>query len=98
MGCLQAIHLRPYRDPQGVTHRELDAALSLFPESARTGWTATDDVVAYAAIRRCLATGAPFLGTCAGFQYTCVDLVRSRAGLHSASHAESDPDGDALVI
>jgi CTP synthase (UTP-ammonia lyase) len=104
-----------------LTHRELDAALSLFPEEARAGWTATDDpaarhlddvcgvwlvpgspyrddAAAYAAIRHCLTTGAPFLGTCAGFQYACVELARSRAGLRAASHAESDPGGDALVV
>jgi CTP synthase (UTP-ammonia lyase) len=109
------------RDPRYLTHRELDAALALFPDNARVGWTATDDVAArrlddacgvwlvpgspyrddaaaYAAIRHCLATGTPFLGTCAGFQYACVELARSRAGLHTATHAESDPDGDALVV
>jgi CTP synthase (UTP-ammonia lyase) len=109
------------RDPRYLTHRELDAALALFPDSARAGWTATDDpaarrlddacgvwlvpgspyrddAAAYAAIRRCLATGTPFLGTCAGFQYACVELARSRAGLPSASHAESDPGGEELVV
>jgi CTP synthase (UTP-ammonia lyase) len=109
------------RDPRYLTHRELDAALSLFPEHAQAAWTATDDqaarhledacgvwlvpgspyrddAAAYAAIRRCLASGTPFLGTCAGFQYACVELARSRAGLHSASHAESDPEGSALVV
>jgi len=109
------------RDPKHLTHRELDAALSLFPDDARTGWTGTDDpaarclddacgvwlvpgspyrddATAYAAIRHCLATGTPFLGTCAGFQYACVELARSRAGLHAASHAESDPGGDELVV
>jgi CTP synthase (UTP-ammonia lyase) len=105
------------RDPNYVTHRELDAALTLFPESARTGWTRTDDpaarqlddacgvwlvpgspyrddAAAYAAIRHCLATGTPFLGTCAGFQYACIELARSRAGLQAATHAESSPGGD----
>jgi CTP synthase (UTP-ammonia lyase) len=57
-----------------------------------------DDAAVYAAIRHCLATGTPFLGTCAGFQYACVELARSRAGLRSASHAESDPDGETLVV
>jgi len=106
------------RDPNYLTHRELDAALSLFPESARAGWTSTDDpaacqlddacgvwlvpgspyrddATAYAAIRHCLATGTPFLGTCAGFQYACIELARSRAGLHAATHAESAPGGDS---
>jgi CTP synthase (UTP-ammonia lyase) len=109
------------RDPRYLTHRELDAALALFPDHARAGWTATDnpaarhlddacgvwlvpgspyrdDAAAFAAIRRCLDTNTPFLGTCAGFQYACVELARCRGGLPSASHAESDPDGDALVV
>jgi CTP synthase (UTP-ammonia lyase) len=109
------------RDPRYLTHRELDAALALFPEGACAGWTGTDDpearnledacgvwlvpgspyrddAAAYAAIQHCLATGTPFLGTCAGFQYACVELARSRVGLHSASHAESDPNGDKLVV
>lgn len=109
------------RDPTHFTHRELDAALSLFPEHARTGWTGTDDpaarrlddacgvwlvpgspyrddAAAYAAIRHCLATGTPFLGTCAGFQYACVELARSRAGLHAATHAENDPGGGEVVV
>jgi CTP synthase (UTP-ammonia lyase) len=109
------------RDPQRFTHREIDAALSLFLDSARTGWTSTDDpaarrlddacgvwllpgspyrddTAAYAAIRHCLATGTPFLGTCAGFQYACVELARSRAGLRAATHAESDPGADELVV
>jgi CTP synthase (UTP-ammonia lyase) len=109
------------RDLRYLTHRELDAALALFPDIARAGWTATDapaarhledacgvwlvpgspyrdDEAAYAAIRHCLVTGTPFLGICAGFQYACVELARSRAGLQSASHAESDPGGDELVV
>jgi CTP synthase (UTP-ammonia lyase) len=104
-----------------LTHREVDAALSLFPDCTRPEWTSTDapaarcldeacgvwlvpgspyrdDAAAYAAIRHCLATGTPFLGTCAGFQYACVELARSRGGLHAASHAESDPGGDELVV
>jgi CTP synthase (UTP-ammonia lyase) len=109
------------RDLRYLTHRELDAALALFPDSTRPGWTATDDPAArhledacgvwlvpgspyrddeaaYAAIRHCLVTGTPFLGTCAGFQYACVELARSLASLPSASHAESDPGGDELVV
>lgn len=109
------------RDLRYLTHRELDAALALFPESTRTGWTATDDPAArrledacgvwlvpgspyrddetaYAAIRHCLVTTTPFLGTCAGFQYACVELARSLADLPSARHAESDPGGDELVV
>ena len=57
-----------------------------------------DDAAAFAAIRHCLDARTPFLGTCAGFQYACVELARSLAGLQSAAHAELEPDGSDLVI
>lgn len=57
-----------------------------------------DDDAARAAIHHCLDTGTPFLGTCGGFQYACVELARSRAGVQGATSAELDPDGDALVV
>lgn len=109
------------RDTTHLTHREIDAALAVFPDDARTGWTATDDPsarsladadgvwllpgtpyrddkAAFAAIDHCLDTGTPFLGTCGGFQYACVGLARSRAGVAAAAHAESDPDAEAPVV
>lgn len=57
-----------------------------------------DDDAARAAIHHCLDTGTPFLGTCGGFQYACVELVRSLAGVSGATSAELDPGGDALVV
>ena len=57
-----------------------------------------DDDTARAAIHHCLDTGTPFLGTCGGFQYACVELARARAGVSRAASAELDPDGDALVV
>jgi CTP synthase (UTP-ammonia lyase) len=57
-----------------------------------------DDDIAFGAIRNCLATGTPFLGTCGGFQYACVELARSRAGVGAAASAELAPDGEALVV
>jgi CTP synthase (UTP-ammonia lyase) len=57
-----------------------------------------DDDAAFAAIRHCLATGTPFLGTCGGFQYACVELARMRAGVSAAASAEAAPDGEALVV
>jgi len=57
-----------------------------------------DDDAARAAIHHCVDTGTPFLGTCGGFQYACVELARSRAGVSRATTAELDPDGDALVV
>ena len=50
-----------------------------------------DAEAAFAAIRHCLATGTPFLGTCGGFQHALVELARSRAGIAEAAHEESDP-------
>jgi CTP synthase (UTP-ammonia lyase) len=109
------------RDLAFLTHREVDAALELFPASSGVRWHATDvlteatmaaatgvwllpgtpyrnDDTAYAAIRHCLDTGTPFLGTCGGFQYACVELARRLAGVDEAAHAESEPGATALVI
>jgi CTP synthase (UTP-ammonia lyase) len=57
-----------------------------------------DDAAAYGAIAYCLRTGTPYLGTCAGFQYACVQLARMRAGQDDAAHAESDPDAPDPVV
>lgn len=106
------------RNPEHLTHRELDAAFELMPTG---GWVATDsdearalddvdgvwllpgspyrsDDAAYAAIRHCLSSGVPFLGTCGGFQYACVELARALAGVGGAAHAESDPEAAELVV
>jgi CTP synthase (UTP-ammonia lyase) len=74
---------------------ELDAvdAVWLLP-----GTPYRDDDTARAAIHHCLETGTPFLGTCGGFQYACVELARVRAGVSDATSAELDPDGSALVV
>jgi CTP synthase (UTP-ammonia lyase) len=109
------------RNPDFLTHREIDSALQLLPADVDCRWVATDDPrarelasydgvwllpgtpyrddeAAYAAIGHCLDTGTPFLGTCGGFQYAAVALVRARLGLAEAGHAESDPDADQHVI
>jgi CTP synthase (UTP-ammonia lyase) len=57
-----------------------------------------DDDAAYSAIAHCLRTGTPYLGTCAGFQYACVQLARAWAGNDDAAHAESDPDTPDPVV
>jgi CTP synthase (UTP-ammonia lyase) len=57
-----------------------------------------DDDAAYDAIAHCLRTGTPYLGTCAGFQYACVQLARTRAGQDDAAHAESDPEPPDPVV
>jgi CTP synthase (UTP-ammonia lyase) len=75
--------------------RDLDSAdgVWLLP-----GTPYRDDAAAYAAIDYCLESETPFLGTCGGFQYACLALARSQAGIDSAAHAESDPEGEALVV
>jgi CTP synthase (UTP-ammonia lyase) len=57
-----------------------------------------DDDAAFDAIRHCLKAGTPFLGTCGGIQYACVELARALAGVTGAAHAESDPNGEQHVI
>jgi CTP synthase (UTP-ammonia lyase) len=57
-----------------------------------------DDAVAYAAIDYCRRSGLPFLGTCGGFQYACVELARTLAGIAGAAHAETSPDADDLIV
>jgi CTP synthase (UTP-ammonia lyase) len=57
-----------------------------------------DDGAAYGAIAHCLRNGTPYLGTCAGFQYACVQLARMRAGKADAAHAESDPEAPDPVV
>jgi CTP synthase (UTP-ammonia lyase) len=75
--------------------RDLDSAdgVWLLP-----GTPYRDDTAAYAAIEHCRRSGTPFLGTCGGFQYACVDLARSLAAITGAAHAESDPDASELVV
>jgi CTP synthase (UTP-ammonia lyase) len=55
-----------------------------------------DDDAVLAAISRARESGLPLLGTCGGFQYIVIELARSLAGI-DAHHAETAPDGEALV-
>jgi CTP synthase (UTP-ammonia lyase) len=56
-----------------------------------------DDPVVYEAIRFAREHGMPILGTCGGCQYMAVEFARNVAGMTSAAHAETDPDGQELV-
>jgi CTP synthase (UTP-ammonia lyase) len=108
------------RNPDYLTHREIDAALAC-PDDVDRAWAATDsaearqltaadgvwllagtpyrdDDAAFAAIGHCLVGGTPFLGTCGGFQYACVELTRRFAGVAHAAHGETDPSADELVV
>lgn len=40
----------------------------------------------------------PLLGTCGGFQYAVIELARSLLGITGADHAETNPDGENLVV
>jgi CTP synthase (UTP-ammonia lyase) len=53
---------------------------------------------ALAAIRRARERGMPFLGTCGGFQHAVIEFARNVAGIGAAGHAETEPEGEALVI
>ncbi len=104
-----------------LTHREIDAAMTLMPGDVECEWIATqseragdlrevdgvwllpgtpyrNNEAAYLAIRHCIETRTPFLGTCGGFQYACVELARTMADAAGAAHAETEPDGAELVI
>ncbi|MBU3056300.1 CTP synthase C-terminal region-related (seleno)protein [Pseudomonas indica] len=50
------------------------------------------------AIRHARETGAPFLGTCGGFQHALLEYARSVLGWSDVAHAELDPEGTRLVI
>jgi len=43
-------------------------------------------------------TRRPFLGTCGGFQHALIEFARNVAGLPGADHAESNPEGEVLVV
>lgn len=53
---------------------------------------------ALAAIRHARESGLPFLGTCGGFQHALIEVARNVLGVANADHAESNPDGDILLI
>jgi CTP synthase (UTP-ammonia lyase) len=89
----------------GVTPRWLatDSAAARALEDVDGVWLVPgspyrDDDAAYDAVGHCLRTGTPFLGTCAGFQYACVQLARTRAGQGDAAHAETDPEAPDPVV
>jgi CTP synthase (UTP-ammonia lyase) len=75
--------------------REIDAADAVW---LLPGTPYRDDDAAYEAIAHCHRSGTPFLGTCGGFQYACVELARSLARVDGAGHAESEPGAEELVV
>lgn len=53
---------------------------------------------ALAAIRFARETRRPFLGTCGGFQHALIEYARNVCGVNDANHAETNPDGNSLVV
>ncbi len=50
------------------------------------------------AVRWAREGGRPFLGTCGGFQHALLEFARNVAGIADADHAETNPEGSALVL
>ncbi len=50
------------------------------------------------AVRWAREGGHPFLGTCGGFQHALLEIARNLSGLRDAAHAETHPDGPALIV
>lgn len=50
------------------------------------------------AIRWARETKRPFLGTCGGFQHALIEIARDVMGIPEADHAETNPNGAALVV
>ncbi|HMD61871.1 MAG TPA: hypothetical protein VKG78_10580 [Opitutaceae bacterium] len=53
---------------------------------------------AFGAVRWAREGGRPFLGTCGGFQHALLEFARKVAGIADADHAETNPEGSALVV
>jgi CTP synthase (UTP-ammonia lyase) len=57
-----------------------------------------DEEAALEAIRFAREAEMPILGTCGGFQHMALEYARNAAGMTGAAHAETDPDGEDLII
>jgi CTP synthase (UTP-ammonia lyase) len=57
-----------------------------------------DEGAALAAIRFAREQGMPILGTCGGFQHMALEFARNAAGIAGAAHAETEPDGETIVV
>jgi CTP synthase (UTP-ammonia lyase) len=89
------------RMPAGVEAAWLPSPRAPEAAGADAIWVApgtpyADDDAVLAAIDRAVDDGTPLLGTCGGFQYAVLALVR-RAGL-AAAHAESEPEAEDPLI
>ena len=89
------------RMPAGVDAAWLPSPRAAEAAAADAIWVApgtpyADDDAVLAAIGRAIDDGTPLLGTCGGFQYAVLALVR-RAGLEAA-HAETAPQAEDPLI
>jgi CTP synthase (UTP-ammonia lyase) len=50
------------------------------------------------AIRFAREMNRSFLGTCGGFQHALIEYARNVCGVAAADHAESNPEGNILVV
>ena len=57
-----------------------------------------DEDAVMAAIRFAREEGMPILGTCGGFQHMAVEYARNVLGISGAAHAETEPDGETIVV
>jgi len=57
-----------------------------------------DEDAVLEAIRFAREEGMPILGTCGGFQHMALEYARNALGIASAAHAETDPDGETIVL
>jgi len=69
------------------------AGVWLVPASPYENAAGAIDAVRWAREQR-----LPFLGTCGGFQHALLEFGRHVAGIPGADHAETSPNGAALVV
>ena len=57
-----------------------------------------DEAAVLEAIRFARENDMPILGTCGGFQHMAVEYARNALGIAGAAHAETDPDGETIIV
>jgi CTP synthase (UTP-ammonia lyase) len=57
-----------------------------------------DEDAVMAAIRFAREEAMPILGTCGGFQQMAVEYARNALGITGAAHAETDPEGETIIV
>lgn len=50
------------------------------------------------AVRFARESKRPFIGTCGGFQHALIEYARNVCGIRNATHAETNPDDNELII